>query len=74
MDGLVERFNKTLKQMLQCVLAQDKCDWDLMVPYVLFRVWGIPQASTGFTPFELLFGRQPQGGKTEFSTPSCHWH
>ncbi|KAI2644530.1 Retrovirus-related Pol polyprotein from transposon 17.6 [Labeo rohita] len=36
-------------------------DWDLMIPYVLFRIREVPQASTGFTPFELLFGRQPRG-------------
>uniref|UniRef100_A0A8C1MWX3 Gypsy retrotransposon integrase-like protein 1 n=1 Tax=Cyprinus carpio TaxID=7962 RepID=A0A8C1MWX3_CYPCA len=60
-DGLVERFNQTLKQMLRRVAAEDKRDWDLMIPYVLFGVREVPQASTGFTPFELLFGRQPRG-------------
>ncbi len=60
-DGLVERFNQTLKQMLRRVVAEDKQDWDLMLPYVLFGIWEVPQASTGFTPFELLFGRQPRG-------------
>nr|XP_055032771.1 uncharacterized protein LOC129421341 [Misgurnus anguillicaudatus] len=60
-DGLVERFNQTLKQMLRRVAAEDKRDWDKMLPYVLFGVREVPQASTGFTPFELLFGRQPRG-------------
>ncbi|XP_073681655.1 uncharacterized protein [Garra rufa] len=60
-DGLVERFNQTLKQMLRRVTAEDRRDWDLMLPYVLFGVREVPQASTGFTPFELLFGRQPRG-------------
>uniref|UniRef100_A0A9J8CHH6 Gypsy retrotransposon integrase-like protein 1 n=1 Tax=Cyprinus carpio carpio TaxID=630221 RepID=A0A9J8CHH6_CYPCA len=60
-DGLVERFNQTLKQMLRRVVAEDKRDWDQMLPYVLFGIREIPQASTGFTPFELLFGRQPRG-------------
>ncbi|KAL1259983.1 hypothetical protein QQF64_007810 [Cirrhinus molitorella] len=32
-----------------------------MLPYVLFGIHEVPQASTGFTPFELLFGRQPRG-------------
>ncbi|KAL0164259.1 hypothetical protein M9458_040012, partial [Cirrhinus mrigala] len=60
-DGLVERFNQTLKQMLRRVAAEDKKDWDLLLPYVLFGIREVPQASTGFTPFELLFGRQPRG-------------
>ncbi len=60
-DGLVERFNQTLKQMLRRVVAEDRRDWDLMIPYVLFGIREVPQASTGFTPFELLFGRQPRG-------------
>ncbi|KAL0194996.1 hypothetical protein M9458_008568, partial [Cirrhinus mrigala] len=60
-DGLVERFNQTLKQMLRRVAAEDRKDWDLMLPYVLFGVREVPQASAGFTPFELLFGRQPRG-------------
>ncbi|KAL1261365.1 hypothetical protein QQF64_006630 [Cirrhinus molitorella] len=60
-DGLVERFNQTLKQMLRRVTAEDRRDWDRMLPYVLFGVREVPQASTGFTPFELLFGRQPRG-------------
>lgn len=32
-----------------------------MLPYVLSGVCEGPQASTGFTPFELLFGHQPWG-------------
>ncbi|KAL1277196.1 hypothetical protein QQF64_023869 [Cirrhinus molitorella] len=60
-DGLVERFNQTLKQMLRRVAFKDKKDWDLLLPYVLFGIREVPQASTGFTPFELLFGRQPRG-------------
>ncbi len=41
--------------------AEDKRDWDLTLPYVLFGIQEVPQASTGFTPFELLVGRQPRG-------------
>ncbi len=42
--------------MLRWVVAEDKRDWD-----VLFGIREVPQASTGFTPFKLLFGRQPRG-------------
>ncbi len=47
--------------MLRRVAAEDRRDWDQMLPYVLFGIREVPQASTGFTPFELLFGRQPRG-------------
>lgn len=60
-DGLVERFNQTLKRILKRVVTEDRRDWGRMIPYVLFGIQEVPQASTGFTPFELLFGRQPRG-------------
>ena len=60
-DGLVERFNRTLKAMLREVLKGDKSDWDCMLPYVLFSNREVPQATVGFRPFELLYGRDPRG-------------
>ena len=60
-DGLVERFNKTLKQMLKKVMDADGKNWDQLLPHVLFAVREVPQASTGFSPFELLYGRRPRG-------------
>ena len=59
-DGLVERFNQTLKAMLRR-MAQDEKDWDKLVPFVLFAYREVPQASTGFSPFELMFGRMVRG-------------
>ena len=56
-DGLVERFNQTLKSMLNKVIAEDGRNWDTLIPYVLFAYREVPQASTGFSPFELLYGR-----------------
>ncbi len=47
--------------MLRRVATEDRRDWNRMLPYVLFGNREVPQASTGFTPFELLFGRQPRG-------------
>lgn len=32
-----------------------------MLPYLMFAVREVPQASTGFSPFELLYGRQTRG-------------
>lgn len=50
-DGLVDRFNRTSKSIVRKFLKED----------LLFAVWEVPQASTGFSLFELLYSRQPRG-------------
>lgn len=57
-DGLVERFNATLKQMLRKFVNDTGSDWDQWIPYLLFAYREVPQASTGFSPFELLYGHE----------------
>ena len=41
--------------------AQDGKDWDKLVPFVLFAYREVLQASTGFSPFELMFGNMVKG-------------
>lgn len=60
-DGLVERFNQTLKAMLRKFVCDSGADWDQWLPYLLFAYREVPQASTGYSPFELLYGRQVRG-------------
>ena len=43
-DGLIERFNKTLK-MLHKSVVEDGKDWDRLVPYVLFAYREVPHES-----------------------------
>ncbi|XP_062418320.1 uncharacterized protein LOC134129059 [Pungitius pungitius] len=60
-DGLVERMNRTLKSMIRKFISEDERNWDQWLDPLLFAVREVPQASTGFSPFELLFGRSPRG-------------
>ena len=60
-DGLVERFNQTLKSMLRKFATQKEKDWDKLIPYVLFAYCEVPQRSTGFSPFKLLYSREVRG-------------
>ena len=60
-DGLVERFNQTLKSMLRKCAREEGKDWDRMIPFLLFAYREVPQESTGFSPFELLYGRDVRG-------------
>ena len=41
--------------------SKDGKDWDNLIPYLLFAYREVPQSPTGFSPFELLYGRQVQG-------------
>ena len=60
-DGLVERFNQTLKAMLRKTVTKEGKDWDRLVPFLLFAYREVPQVSTGFSPFELLYGSVVRG-------------
>ena len=59
-DGLVERFNRTLTDMLAKSVSTGTSDWDDKLPYVLFSYRASLQSSTGESPFFLLYGRDPQ--------------
>ena len=60
-DGLVERFNKTLKDLLRKIIQGEGREWEKYLPCVLFAYREVPQESTGFSPFELIFGRDVRG-------------
>ena len=60
-DDLVERFNGTLKNMLKKFVTEGGKDWDRLLPYLLFGYREVPQVSTGFSPFEFLYGRSVRG-------------
>ena len=56
MDGLVEWFNKTLKDLLRRIIQGEEREWEKYLPCVSFAYREVPQESTGFRPFELIFG------------------
>lgn len=55
-NGLVERFNGTLKNMLSNVYQDKPKEWGRYLPALLFAYREVPQASTGFSPYELING------------------
>ena len=59
-DGLVERFNSTLINMLSKCAEKNGKDWDKQLPYVLFAYRATIQESTKESPFYLLYGRDPR--------------
>ena len=59
MDGLVERFHRTLTDMLAKSVEKNGKDWDKHLLYVLFAYRSGLQQSTGESPFYLLYGWDP---------------
>ena len=57
-NGQVERFNRTLEDMLSKYAVDHQRDWDRFVPLVLFAYRASKHESTGETPNALMFGRQ----------------
>jgi len=56
-NGVVENFNKTMKNMLKKVAAERPKDLHRYLTPLMFAARDTPQDSTGFTPFEFLYGR-----------------
>ena len=50
-----------LKQVLFTMCAERPNDWVKYLPALLFALREIPQESLGFSPFELLYGRNVRG-------------
>ena len=55
-NGQVEMINKVLKTMLQRMVGQAKSNWHLQLFYALWAYRTTVKTSTGFTPFQLVYG------------------
>ena len=54
--GQVEAINKVLKTMLSRMVGQAKSNWSLQIFSALWAYRTIVKISTGFTPFQLVYG------------------
>ena len=59
-NGQCERFNGTLLNMPQTLTPEQKKDWKNHVPALVHAYNYIRNAATGFSPYYLLFGREPR--------------
>jgi len=60
-NGQAERMVQTIKTALRktCAARQRVSDWDEDVAWIAMGYRCSPQSSTGYTPYELLYGRKP---------------
>ena len=57
-NGCLEHWHATLTLRKY---PEKHGDWDELVKYILFACRVAPHANTGYSPFELIFGRQLRG-------------
>ena len=57
-DGLTERINRTVKEMLTHFVNEAQSDWDEKLHKLAFAYNTSVHSTTEFSPYELLFGRK----------------
>ncbi|UYV77773.1 hypothetical protein LAZ67_15002226 [Cordylochernes scorpioides] len=58
-NGLTERLNRTLINMLSMYVNTDQKNWDEILPFITHAYNTTIQETTGYSPFFLMFGREP---------------
>ena len=57
-DGMVERSNRTIKEMLAKYINKKQDDWDLYLDYMVMSYNATPHDSTNITPYRMVFGEE----------------
>lgn len=58
-NGLTERFNKTLADMMSHYVSESHDDWDRFLPFLVHAYNTAVHDTLGYSPSELLFGFNP---------------
>ena len=59
-DGASERTNKTVIQRIRFAVERDQKGWASALPKVRFDIMNTVNNSTGYSPFQLRFGKSPR--------------
>ena len=56
-DGMVERANRTIENMLSTFVSENQKDWDIYLPLLTLAYRSSIHEATGVSPCEMMFGR-----------------
>ena len=59
-NGQTERFNRTVCDCLTFYVDENQSDWDKWLPLICFAFRSSVHSTTGYTPFQLVFGFAPR--------------
>ena len=59
-NGQVERYNRTILQMIRCFLKNKQQDWDKYLPAIGMALRATVNGSTGYTANMMMLGREVQ--------------
>lgn len=68
-QGLVERLNQTIVTILKHYISESNKNWSTILPFVTFAYNSNAQASTGYSPFYLVHGYEPDTSLTASLEP-----
>ncbi len=68
-NGRIERFWGSLKTMLRMYVDQDQQNWDDVLPIVTYSYNSGIRTATGFSPYQMTFGREPLMPIEKFIVP-----
>ena len=57
-NAYCERFNHTMIGLLTSLSKEQKDNWPLHLPSLVFTYNAMPHSTTGYQPYELMFGRK----------------
>jgi hypothetical protein len=58
-DGQTEVVNRTLSQLLRAIIQKNLNSWGKCLPFVKFAYNRTVHSTTGFSPFEIVYGFNP---------------
>jgi len=68
-NGRIERFWSSLKNMLRAYATEDQDTWDEVLPLLTYAYNSGVRVATGFSPHEVVFGREPKVPFENFFVP-----
>ena len=60
-NSLIERYQAVIKGMIHHAVHSGRKDWHRLIPFALWAYRETPNATTGVTPYEMVYGKPARG-------------